>query len=287
MKQLLSSLLMCLISLTAIAQNDMLKVSYEEQYKIYKDKSKSRIAKYILHTDFKNSSYYNPNTYFLDKGAHDDATRTAYGAMASALFEKGEGASVPNRTESTYVFKSIDSQNKRVYNDEYEEYIYYDEPFAEMEWNILPDSTNSVLGYECLKAECDFHGKHWYAWFTPEIPVSEGPWKFAGLPGLILSVSDSTGYNTFVATGLEYTKDPLPRMEVPEYYQAGDRIEFLKLLNKLAQNFSIDLLLDGYQTQSCDVKIYTSDGRELTPAMIREEQDTFDPNYEELETDYK
>ncbi|MDE5595620.1 MAG: GLPGLI family protein [Muribaculaceae bacterium] len=286
MNRLFIFLIICLIPFVSFAQTDMLKLSYEEYSKIYKDKSKSRVAKYILQTDFNNSVYYNPNTYFLDKSAHDDAARNAYGAMASALLEKGEGASVPNRTISTYVFKYADSQNKRVYDDAMEEYIYYDEPFEEMQWNIIPDSTKSVLGYECLKAECNYHGKDWNAWFTPEIPVSDGPWKFAGLPGLILYVSDSNGYNTFVATGLEYTKDELPQMEVPEYYHKGNRIEFLRLVRKLSQRFSVDALLEQYQIQSQDVKIYTSDGRELTSEMIREEQDLLDPNYEELETDY-
>lgn len=286
MKKVLSSFLLCLAAVAAMAQTDMLKLSYEEHSKIYKEKSKTRIAKYILQTDFKNSVYYNPNTYFIDKGAHDEAARNAYGTMASALIEKGEGASVPNRTISTYVFKYADTQNKRIYDDANDEYIYYDEPFEEMQWNIISDSTKSVLGYECLKAECDYHGKHWSAWFTPEIPVSDGPWKFAGLPGLILYVSDCNGYNTFGATGLEYTKDPLPKMEVPEYYQKGDRIEFLRLVRKLSQRFSIDTFLQQYQDQSPNIKIYTSDGRELTSEMIKEEQALLDPNYEELETDY-
>ena len=75
-------------------------------------------------------------------------------------------------------------------------------------------------------------------------------------------------------------------MEVPEYYHNGDRIEFLRLVRKLSQRFSIDALLQQYNIQSSDVKIYTSDGRELTSELIKQEQDLLDPNYEELETDY-
>ena len=35
----------------------------------------------------------------------------------------------------------------------------------------------TVASFDCQKAECDFRGRRWEAWFTPEIPVSEGPWK--------------------------------------------------------------------------------------------------------------
>lgn len=32
-----------------------------------------------------------------------------------------------------------------------------------MEWTIVEDSTSAVLGYECLMAEPDYHGRHWKA----------------------------------------------------------------------------------------------------------------------------
>lgn len=32
------------------------------------------------------------------------------------------------------------------------------------------------------KATCDFAGRKWIAWFTTEIPIQDGPYKFYGLP---------------------------------------------------------------------------------------------------------
>ena len=52
------------------------------------------------------------------------------------------------------------------------------------EWTLLPD-TMTILSYPCRKATCHFKGRHYEAWYTPEIPKSEGPWKLCGLPGLI------------------------------------------------------------------------------------------------------
>ena len=40
-----------------------------------------------------------------------------------------------------------------------------------------------MASFDCQKAECDFRGRRWEAWFTTEIPVGEGPWKLRGLPG--------------------------------------------------------------------------------------------------------
>ena len=45
--------------------------------------------------------------------------------------------------------------------------------------------------WKLQKATTDFGGRKWTAWFTTEIPYSEGPYKFKGLPGLVVELSDS------------------------------------------------------------------------------------------------
>ena len=56
-------------------------------------------------------------------------------------------------------------------------------------WAISPE-TMKVDKYTAQKATVDFGGRKWTAWFAPEIPVSDGPYKFDGLPGLIVKLSD-------------------------------------------------------------------------------------------------
>lgn len=58
-------------------------------------------------------------------------------------------------------------------------------------------------GYRLRKATCDFRGRSYVAWFAPEVPVSDGPWKFSGLPGLIFEVHDTGNRFSFVLKGLE------------------------------------------------------------------------------------
>jgi len=72
---------------------------------------------------------------------------------------------------------------------------FYDEPNNLFAWNILP-VTKNIAGYACQKATTVFAGRSWNVWFTRQVPVSDGPYKFQGLPGLILKAEDSK--NNFI-----------------------------------------------------------------------------------------
>lgn len=74
------------------------------------------------------------------------------------------------------------------------------------DWDIPNLETDTILGYPCMLATTNFRGRTYSAWFTLEIPINDGPWKFYGLPGLILKVEDSEGIFTFNAIGLEWVK---------------------------------------------------------------------------------
>ena len=83
----------------------------------------------------------------------------------------------------------------------------YEEDVPELEWEITGEH-GTAASFDCQKAECDFRGRRWEAWFTTEIPVGEGPWKLRGLPGLILYARDTTGQYSFEATSV--TDEPVP-----------------------------------------------------------------------------
>lgn len=70
------------------------------------------------------------------------------------------------------------------------------ESIPTIDWKIQSD-TMHILNYSCQKAICQFRGRNYEAWFTPDINISEGPWKFSGLPGLILKVTESKGFFIF------------------------------------------------------------------------------------------
>lgn len=83
-----------------------------------------------------------------------------------------------------------------------EELYLLEENIPYQEWKIH-DETREVMGYTCQKATCSFRGRDYNAWFTMDIPVNDGPYKFYGLPGLILSIEDTKSEVKLNAIGVE------------------------------------------------------------------------------------
>lgn len=97
---------------------------------------------------------------------------------------------------------SYPSEKRRTVSSrfQYDEYRYSEqaEPFN---WIMVP-GVDTVMGYPCNKAEATFRGRKWTAYYTFDIPCGYGPWKFSGLPGLILKVTDGKGLFRWEAVGI-------------------------------------------------------------------------------------
>ena len=61
-----------------------------------------------------------------------------------------------------------------------------------IEWELHPE-IKTIGKLECNKASCSFRGRTYEVWYTPDIPIFEGPWKLHGLPGLVMEVKDKEG----------------------------------------------------------------------------------------------
>ena len=83
----------------------------------------------------------------------------------------------------------------------------YQEKAPLFAWKIMP-AKKIVAGYECQQAITTFGGRTWEAWFAREIPVSEGPYKFYGLPGLIVKVRDAHDHYVFELLSFESSPKP-------------------------------------------------------------------------------
>jgi len=106
----------------------------------------------------------------------------------------------------------------------------YEDELNNQKWEIKSD-TSTVLSYLCQKAITTFRGRTYEAWFTTEIPINNGPWKFGGLPGLILKISDKKQYFVFECIGIENLK----KMESIKYYDLKYTKTSWKELEKLYQ----------------------------------------------------
>lgn len=95
------------------------------------------------------------------------------------------------------------------------DWFSYEEDIPEFEWE-LTDSVKTILGYECMGAKCNFRGREWIVFFSSEIPIMEGPWKFCGLPGLIMEATDCRGDYSFRCIGLDSKSTrPITLYKVP------------------------------------------------------------------------
>lgn len=188
-------------------------------------------------------------------------------AMKSDDFMKGN---YPHKRMKAYVYKNY-PQGKMTVTDglSLQDYIYEDDLNAQ-DWQIT-DSIKTILDYSCQKAECNFRGRQWTAWFAPDIPVNDGPWKFGGLPGLIMEAYDRGKQYHFNIIGLEKTEEPFVFSETyvgSKKFEKTSRIEFLKAQKKYLMNMSGFIELE--------TGIDLSDG---TPAKVM--------RYDLIERDYK
>lgn len=76
--------------------------------------------------------------------------------------------------------------------------FYYTEPIPNFDWELLEEDS-LICEYPCKKAKTTFRGRTWIVWHTEEIPISDGPWKLCGLPGLILKATDTQKDFSFTA----------------------------------------------------------------------------------------
>lgn len=77
-----------------------------------------------------------------------------------------------------------------------------------IKWEISPEK-EKIGEWNTQKAEADFAGRHWIAWFSTEIPIQDGPYKFQGLPGLIVKIEDKTGSHKLELKGIKNIKGDL------------------------------------------------------------------------------
>ncbi|HIY14207.1 MAG TPA: GLPGLI family protein [Candidatus Alistipes cottocaccae] len=141
------------------------------------------------------------------------------------------------------------------------DHLLYTEPLPDCGWE-LTDGERTILGYACRRAACTFRGRNYEAWYTPEIAVSCGPWKFGGLPGLILAVRDAAGVLELEATGVEQRVEPICMTD--RNYMKTNRKKYLELKQKVMTDPV------GYLAGNSNVRmtIKSEDGTPLNPGDL-------------------
>ncbi|MCH7524146.1 MAG: GLPGLI family protein [Bacteroidetes bacterium] len=95
----------------------------------------------------------------------------------------------PDGKDKKYVYKNF--KTNKIYTNYIilNKYVLQRDSLNIFNWRII-DKFKEINGYKCQKATTTFRGRNYIAYFTESIPISSGPWKFGGLPGLILEIID-------------------------------------------------------------------------------------------------
>jgi len=95
------------------------------------------------------------------------------------------------KTPKQYYVSDLNNEPERNFfftaNVDSKDFFIYDK-VPKPNWKIDETQTKNIAGYKCFKAIGNFRGSNVVAYFTKDLPYSAGPFKFYGLPGLILDI---------------------------------------------------------------------------------------------------
>lgn len=227
MNRIITFITFSLAAIAVSAQKADIEVSYVAHHPNMRDGKTDLTNQYILLANATESKFFSPVTEYIDsmKSTPDGAAKLR--EMTLAAFNAGKIDDIPRPDGSIYVRKSLADGKVTYYDNAGPEKFFYEEPSAQWDW-AMGDSTKEILGYECMMATTDYHGRKWTVWFSPEIPVQNGPWKLDGLPGLILEAEAEGGQYSFVATGLQETTKSIGPVYSASEYERTNRMDFLK-----------------------------------------------------------
>lgn len=133
-----------------------------------------------------------------------------YPSLTKALFNN----SYPLRFDSDIIKKE---KEKYIYirRNNKGGFLAYQETKVDLaDWDIRAD-TATIAGLMSQKASCTLDGRDWTAWFSTEIPISDGPHKFSGLPGLIVKIESEDGDYSYQIRSIKKMEDQF--VHVPKF----------------------------------------------------------------------
>jgi GLPGLI family protein len=127
-------------------------------------------------------------------------------------------------------FIEINFNDRSIYSKEtHRGKVYYiKDTVYNFNWNLDYSEQKKIGNLLCKKSTTNYRGRNYTAWYTMEIPLGYGPYKFQGLPGLIVSVRDDSGTFNWTLTSykattqkpqFKYNATLKPFMNVQEYYK--------------------------------------------------------------------
>ena len=224
----LSFLALALSLSSAFAQHEpFLECHYTESYIDYPEKGKVKQDEMVLIISKGASEFY---SLWCREHARLRDSLTAKGASLEEILAARDKVKYPVSTQHTVIYKNYPEKGRLTLTDQLiKSSFLYTEKMEIPQWEVFGEK-KQIAGYDCQKAETNFLGRKWTAWFAPEIPVEDGPWKLCGLPGLILQAEDSEKEYRFTCIEIKNVSDaPAIRLPKKNYIKCS-KSEYLKSL---------------------------------------------------------
>ena len=265
----ISLALLLIIGFTSFAQN-----RFFYDYKFIPDSTdKANVLKEImlLDIDKSGSKYYGQEKFIADSTSQADLERQLKLSPNSISISRNDkpGMITYKVTKQypdfkTHLFTKISSDSYKIEEDK------------KPEWKILPDK-QKIGEYNAQKATTKYGGREWTAWFSTDLPFQDGPYKFYGLPGLIVKIEDKTGSHSLTLVGNKTIQTTTEKeMNLPQgvqlYGMGGKDIEINKAQFKKAwKAYKSDptknmreMMSKNSDTNKIVFKTKTADGREIS-----------------------
>jgi GLPGLI family protein len=130
----------------------------------------------------------------------------------------------------------------------------------------LSNETMKIKNFDCKKATTTFRGRNYNAWYASSIPIPAGPFKFVGLPGLILQIADDKNEVAFYAEEIKIPVKQLLKtpedifkenIQISEFilkWKIADKKSELALRSKLIAKFPIGTSVELSDDDTNDIE---------------------------------
>lgn len=208
------------------AQTEANQFYYELTFKPKKDSA--RLDKVIMSLDItKDKSIYRDYTV----AAQDSILKVEMEAMMKSGMFKDLSKTIkqPKFSEKIYKFypDMTVQYTERIAAGFQPKNIGYNDD-TKFEWNIQSEKAK-IGNYSVQKATTEFGGRSWVAWFTSEIPFPDGPYKFHGLPGLIVKIEDEGKNYSWELKGNKTISDYKEQLYIESIVPGGDGGKVLEM----------------------------------------------------------
>lgn len=235
------------------------------------DRSKVLNEVMLLDIDKTGSKYYGQQKFIADSTSRADLEKQLKLSPNNISMNRRDKPGQVNYKVTkeypdfkTYLFTNISSDSYKVEEDK------------KPEWKILPDK-QKIGEYNAQKATTKYGGREWTAWFSTDLPFQDGPYKFYGLPGLIVKIEDKTGSHSMTLVGNKTIQSTVTKeLDLPQgiqlYGMGGKEIEINKAqFKKVWKAYKNDptknmreMMSKNSDTNRIVFKTKTSDGREIS-----------------------